>query len=130
MPLSIERSNDLIKLNLTGLVTAKDLYAGVDALYENGPPARVLWDLTTAEIPDAADMPDQLRDFSSYATEKGKSRKGSKVAVITPQDIQFGMARMSATFAELNRAAYSMQVFRDQPSAMAWLDSDGPALPE
>ena len=122
MAIAIERSEDFITLTLTDKITADDLYRGVDALYESDPPAKVLWDLTDAEVLDVPDGTNQLRSFSSYAAEKGKSRKGSKVAVISREDVQFGMARMTAAFAELNEAAYDMKIFRDQPTALAWLE--------
>lgn len=41
---------------------------------------------------------------------------------MSPEDVQYGMARMSAAFAELNQAAYKMQIFRDHAAALAWLD--------
>lgn len=123
MPISIERQADLMTLTVTGEVTAEALYRGVDAIYENEAalPKMVLWDMTDTDPPTAGDSAEQLRDFSIYTTDRGKSRAGARVAVVSPEDAQFGMARMSASLAEVNQAAYSMRIFRDSASAMAWL---------
>tara|TARA_R110002073_G_scaffold5619_9_gene34526 strand:+ start:4240 stop:4632 length:393 start_codon:yes stop_codon:yes gene_type:complete len=126
MSISIERQTDLIRLTVTGAVTTEDLYQGVDAIYEPTPdqpkpPKMVLWDLTDSQPPPAGDAAAHLRDFSIYAAERGQFRTDSRVAVLSPNQVQFGMARMSASLAELNQAAYSMGIFRDIESAMTWL---------
>ena len=49
------------------------------------------------------------------------------VAIIAPLDVQFGMSRMWEAFAE-GITGWQTAVFRDRPSALAWLRERVPEL--
>ena len=103
-------------------MTVEDMYAGVDEIYVGDVPKMVLWHMLGTTIPDqVGDTSNQLRLFSEYATKKGKNRSDGRVALLVPTEVQYGLARMSTTFAELNDAAYSMVAFREESEALAWL---------
>lgn len=122
MTIAFKSKEDLIKLTVTGQLTAIDLYRGINAIFEaTTPPKMRLWDVTGAVAPDAEDFAEQLRKFSIYSTERGKSENGARVAVVSLDDVQFGLARMSASLAAVNQATYPVKIFRDSDSAKAWL---------
>ncbi|MEZ5066209.1 MAG: hypothetical protein R3B81_15895 [bacterium] len=47
-----------------------------------------------------------------------------RFAVVVAEDVQFGMVRMAAAFADFQHI--SIEVFRDLDSARAWLDREEP----
>lgn len=122
MPVRFERDKDFLKIILEGTIRLEDLYAGVDEIYaQEAVPSKVLWDMHNGYPDEDDDTSASLREFSKYATTKGKDRANGKVALIAPSALKFGLSRMSTTFAEQNNAAYNMKPFRDESEAMAWL---------
>ena len=126
MPVRFEREKSLLRIILEGDVTFEDMYAGVDEIYATAEqPTMVLWDSRAANAnPTVDDAAGLMKSFSEYAVEKGKDRENSRVALLSPANLHFGMARMSTAYAEQNNAAYNMQVFREEADAMAWLKGD------
>lgn len=125
MPVRFERDDDFLKIILEGTISLEDLYAGVDEIYAyEAIPQKVLWDMHNGYPGEDDDISASLREFSRYATAKGKDRSNGKVALIAPSALNFGLSRMSTTFAEQNNAAYDMKPFRDESEAMAWLYGD------
>ena len=121
MPIRFEKDEELLKIILEGEIFLDDLYAGVDEIYKSEVPEMVLWDMrlsSAGEVPDTATL---LQEFSTYATERGKGRTNGRVALLSPNNFQYGLSRMSTAYAEQNHADYSMQVFREELEALAWL---------
>ena len=82
----------------------------------------LLWDMSQAELSNVT--PDILKRFVTRAAELGKSRKGTRTAVIAPSDLQYGLGRMSEVFMDLESAAFSFRAFRSEEDALRWLISD------
>jgi len=85
----------------------------------------VLWDMRQSAASDEPAIAAALQKLSSYAAEKGQARQNDRVAIITPDNVQFGLSRMSAAYAKNNQAAYQMQVFREEQPALDWLLGKG-----
>jgi hypothetical protein len=62
--------------------------------------------------------PDQVRHLAG-ALKPYATRLGGRCAVIAVRDVHYGLSRMGAAFT----AAFGVEatVFRDEPSALAWL---------
>lgn len=121
MAVRFERAPNFLRIIIDGEMTIEDMYAGVDEIYVADVPQMVLWDMMGATVADVDDAGGQLRNFSEYATERGKNRADGRVALLVPTELQYGLARMSTSFAQVNQAAYNMIPFRDESEAMAWL---------
>ncbi len=121
MPVRFERAPDFLRIILEGSISLTDLYDGVDEIYATTVPTMVLWDMLNATAGDDEDVPEKLRAFSKYAAAKGIDRDNGRVALLAPNALQFGLSRMSTTFAEHNEAAYNMQPFRTEDEALRWL---------
>ena len=120
MAVRFERAPNFLRIILEGEMTIEDMYAGVDEIYVADVPQMVLWDMMEATVPDVEDAAGQLRNFSEYATERGKNRADGRVALLVPTELQYGLARMSTSFAQVNQAAYNMIPFRNESEAITF----------
>jgi len=64
--------------------------------------------------------PDEVRLLVLRAADMLRALDLGPTAIVTTDDVVFGMARMYALLAE--RAGVSAEAFRDVPSAANWLD--------
>jgi hypothetical protein len=80
--------------------------------------------MTLAEV--AHITTDVLRRFVRKAAAIAGRRAGGRTAVIAPQDPQFGLARMSEAFTELESSPVVLRAFRNRVEAVFWLRSAGP----
>jgi len=124
--MSIETTHDPDR-NLTihvviGSVSEKEMYGVLEDFYERQPTALVLWDMSQAEM--AHVTAGMLQKFIRRAAQLGTHRRGGRTAVVAPDDLQYGLGRMSETFAEIESVPFSYCVFRSQQDAMRWLASD------
>ena len=127
MPIETTRDADR---NLTthvvmGSVSEKEMHGVLEDFYDGQPTALVLWDMSQAEL--AHVTAEMLQKFVRRAAKLGVHRRGGRTAVIAPEDLQFGLGRMSETFAEIESTPYSYCVFRSRQDAMHWLTSDDTA---
>lgn len=116
--------NDLTTHVITGPVSEEEMYRALEGDGDGQPTALVLWNMSHADV--AHITPGILRRFIKRAAELGANRPGGRTAIIAPDDLQYGLARMSEAFAEMESAPYSLRAFRDQEEAFQWLRSEGP----
>jgi hypothetical protein len=124
--MSIETTRDADR-NLTthvviGSVSEKEMHGVLEDFYDRQPTALVLWDMSQAEL--AHVTAEMLAKFVCRAAELGVRRRGGRTAVVAPDDLQYGLGRMSETLAEIESAPFSFRVFRSRQDAMQWLASD------
>lgn len=105
-----------------GFVSEEEMNGVLEDFYDGQPTALFLWDMSQAEL--AHVTPEMLQKFVHRAAELGVSRRGGRTAVVAPGDLQFGLGRMSETFAEIESTPFSFCVFRSRQDAMRWLASD------
>ena len=94
-----------------------DLYRRLAAEPEFEPTFRQLCDLR--EVTRLATSTPALRDLAQSSVFAAGARR----AVVVGSDLDYGIARMFQTFCEL--AGAEVSVFRDRPSAVAWLGLPG-----
>ena len=78
---------------------------------------------------DSADLratADEARVIAGQGKKLAMLNSQLCVAIIAPQDVQFGMSRMWEAF--VDGTGWQTSVFRDRPSAIAWLRERVPGL--
>jgi hypothetical protein len=66
--------------------------------------------------------PDRVRALAKLAASMDAPDRKSKMAIVAPQDLAFGVARMYQAHRELNEmSTKKVGVFRDRESAYRWL---------
>ena len=113
---------DLTIHEVAGPISEEEMYDALDSFYQREPTALLLWDMSQADVSHVT--PDILQRFVRKSTELEMCRqRGGRIAVVASEDLQYGLARMSEVFAELESAPYSFSVFRSHQEALKWLYS-------
>ena len=113
---------DLTLHDVTGPVSEEEMYEALENFYKRKPTALLLWDMSQADVSHVT--PDILQRFVRKSTELEMRRQGvGRIAVVASEDLQYGLARMSQVFAEMESAPYSFGAFRSLQEALQWLKS-------
>ena len=80
---------------------------------------RTLWDITEADVPAAT--ADEICSLAHYVRNISDDRKGGKTAIISSDNLSFGMSRMLGTLYELEHVPFEVQVFRNLEEARGWI---------
>ena len=107
---------------VTDRVTEQEMFGTLEAFYAGQFTRLLLWDMSQANLEHVSI--DTLRRFVHRAAELGADRVGGKTAVVAATALQYGLARMSATFADIEAAPYEFAIFKTCEEARAWLTSD------
>jgi hypothetical protein len=79
----------------------------------------LIWDLNKGGNPELS--PDDIRKIFGVSIEYGSQRKTGKTAIVTDNDLYFGLSRMYETYAEIETdLSLQVQVFRKFKEAIAW----------
>lgn len=114
------KRGDVSEFVATGAMTARDWVEAYQAFLETEPTPMMLWDLTSATLEAASSQ--ELRYIARRIGVMEMARKGArKAALVCLRDVDFGMARMFVTIAELDGCPVHMAVFRDGDEARSWL---------
>ena len=106
---------------VSGLASEEDMYRALAGDGNRETTAFVLWDMSRAEVAHVTS--DILRRFIRKATELGEARQGGRTAVVAPEDLQFGLARMSEVFSEEESSPFGFRAFRTRAEALLWLQT-------
>lgn len=129
MPIDIEidAKRQRIDTRATGVVTVQDLLSYYQRLHDH-PDFNLgmseLWDASA--ITDTRLSSDDLREFSSVTEPYTRQGASARVAILVPDDLGFGLARMYELLQadSINR----LKIVRSREAAEAWLaDTDEPA---
>jgi len=115
---------NLIIYTVTGLVEEDEMHQALESQSEFEPTLHIMWDMSLADV--AHVTPEILRRFVKRTAQLRDRHKGGRIAVIAPKDLQFGMARMSEAYTEMESAPFSFRAFRSRDEALQWLKSDIP----
>jgi len=119
MGIKITKDEDLTVHDVTGPISEVEMYDALEKFYKQEPTALLLWDMSQA---DAGHVTSEiLQKFIKKSAELGVSRQGGRTAVIAPDDLQYGLARMSEAFSKMESAPYSFRAFRTREEALQWL---------
>jgi len=119
MTYRVDGERHLVFVTLSGVVTLEEIATILEG--NRGLPLDGSWrelvDLT--EMTDLAASGAHLQHLAQMAT----ARSFGKVAIVAPNPLTFGLARMYALTAD----AENLQVFHDLADAEAWIELAGPS---
>lgn len=73
---------------------------------------------------------DRVRALADLASAMDAPGVSSRLAIVAPQDLAYGFARMFETYRTMNqRGAKAVSVFRSMKAALDWLGVDDPGGP-
>lgn len=116
-----DRNQDLTIHEVTGYAIEVEMYDALEKFYQQEPTTMLLWDMSKSDVSHVT--PDILQKFIKRSAELGVSRQGGRTAIIAPEDLQYGLARMSMAFSEIESAPFSLCAFRTPKEALQWLKS-------
>ena len=122
-----EQSLDLTIFTGTGSVQADDVIAVMKELYSGTPTNLVLWDLTDADVTGMEF--EGVQEIARLAVEHGRSRVNGKTAIITDQQVTFGIDRLYQSFMDDNIRPVQVQVFWTLDEALEFLGIDSLPAP-
>lgn len=116
---SVVIENDLTVFTVTGKVTADEIIRVSHDQYLKEPTRLILWDFTDASS-DAIDIPELERIAGEVKDFSEKGAKG-KIALVRSVEMNIGLVKMFAAFAEIAGVPYEYRVFKNNETARAWL---------
>ncbi len=120
-----DTNKDLTSFIVTGKLTPADLYDCLAHYFGGSVTLSTRWDITEAEVPAAP--VDEICSLAQYVRSLSDARIGGKTAILSNDDLGYGMSRMLGTFYELENVPFEIQVFRRRNEATKWLEN-GSAL--
>ncbi len=102
-----------------GRLTFPEIRAKVIDLSANGMTPRVLCDLTQATVADLTSA--EIEDIIKLISYHIAGARGGKAAIIAHNGVDYGLARIFGTYAELAGLPIKVRVFRISEIAQEWL---------
>ncbi len=119
MGTKITKNGYLTVHDVTGPVSEVEMYDALERFYKQEPSALLLWDMSQADVSHVTS--EILQKFVKKSAELEVSRQGGRTAVIASDDLQYGLAKMSVAFSEMELAPCSFHTFRTREEALQWL---------
>lgn len=118
---TIDDGRDMIHHACKGIVTLEEIREKIQAFYQSTPTQNVIWDFTEADMSGTKTV--EIDILAKSVQKMAHSREKGKTAIVTPQDLTYGLARMYQTFAEIIKGTISsIQVFRTLQEAKTWIE--------
>ena len=119
MEIEITKDEHLTVHNVKGLVSEEGMHDALEMFYKEDPTPLLLWDMSQSDVRNVT--PAILLNFAKRSAKLGASRQGGRTAVVAPEDLQYGLARISEVFLETESSPHSFFVFRTREKALQWL---------
>ena len=116
---TFDLTKDLTVAKATGRMTADDFRKWTSSYYNGTVTAFVLWDISEADLSDLATT--DLEDDALHTKNLANARNGGRTAIVTGNDLEYGMSRMLEAFYEVEDMPFETQIFRDLDEARRWL---------
>ena len=115
----IDRNRDFTTVEVTGAVNADQVCRQILGFLGEKPTSRVLWDIRNGTLAKLTkqDMQHIITECGAHADK----RRGGRTAVLCARPVDFGLARMFGTLAELYHVPFDIHVFGEHTEAMSWL---------
>ncbi len=111
---SFEDRDSMLVIRILKPLTKQAIFRITDEVARRGCPGKRLW-LVGSYLSLTAEEMAEVGEYAK-ATVKGPSR----VAYVTDDDLAFGLTNIHAVYRDHH--GYEYQIFRDEASAVAWLD--------
>jgi len=110
---------DLTIHEATQQINTDDIISLLKDFYQNRVTNYLIWDLNKGGNPELS--LDDIRKIFGVSIAYGSQRKTGKTAIVTDNDLYFGLSRMYETYAEIETdLSLQVQVFREFKHAIAW----------
>ena len=116
---TVDKQHDLTLHKCSGTVTEEELTNTIYSLYDGTPTLNIIWDCSDASVDGISSS--FIRRIAKVLGEIGSSRKGGKSAVIAPDNLIFGLARMFQIMSDTDDFPFKINVFRHFREACKWL---------
>jgi acyl CoA:acetate/3-ketoacid CoA transferase len=104
---------------LIGKITVEDLLAEIKKFYDTEPTPNNLWNLLEADVSDIESF--DIKKLAQFPREYVPSRVGGKTALVSSNDLAYGLSRMYKMYADIAGQKVEIQVFRSLEAAQTWL---------
>ena len=118
---TVNTSMQLTVHRCQGRVAVTDIEKIIVGFYDQEPTLNVLWDFSEADLSKVTIG--EIEQLAKTVNAVSHSRSSGKSAIISPQDISFGLSRVYQAFAESGEAKSETKVFRNEQEALDWLKS-------
>ena len=96
-----------------------DIISLLKDFYRNRVTTYLIWDLNKGGNPELSQ--NDILKIIGISREYGSQRKSGKTAIVTDNDLYFGLSRMYEIYAEIETdLSLQVQVFREFKQAIAW----------
>jgi len=109
----------------TGPVAISEIAEVILKFYQSTPTLNVLWDFSGADV--SSIRSGEIEALARAVAQNSHSREGGKNAVLSPNDVSFGLSRVYQSFAEMKIQTTQTKVFRSEEEAIEWIQSSGPS---
>ena len=120
LEIEIDTEKGIARLMPSGTVSVDGIIEMIHQMLEHPdfrPGMPSLWDYRACDAVNIST--DDLRRIGNVASENAEQRGSARLAVVTGDDLQFGLSRMFAMMNDLQHLDYA--VFRDISEAEHWL---------
>ena len=112
-------ANDLTIITAVGKMKPIDFQEWTDSYYNNRVTRLALWDLTQADLSEI--KAEDLRNDAARTKALADARRGGKTAIVSGNNLAYGLSRMLEVFYDLEDIPFDVQVFRNIEDAQVWL---------
>ena len=113
---------DLTVVAVEGAVTADQVRDQIIGFLTDSPTRFVIWDIRNGTL--ARLTTSDIRTLVEKGAPHAHRRSGGRTAIVSPNDLDYGLSRMFETVAELQHVPFEIHVFRNMDEAESWLHSD------
>jgi len=110
---------DLTIHEATEEINTQEIISLLKDFYQNRLTTYLIWDLNKGGNPELS--PNDIMKIIGISIEYGSLRKTGKTAIVTDNDLYFGLSRMYETYNEIETdLSLQVQVFRNFKQALSW----------
>ncbi len=120
--ISIETRADCTIFKVTGTVTANEIFMQAKLYMAGAQTDTSLWDFTQTDTVKISTA--EMRGIADRLKHVRKDGKVRKVALVGSKNINIGLGKLFAAFAQMAGLPNTYKVFRDTAHAMEWLEED------
>ena len=114
-----DKKNDLTKFIITDNITSIDVTNSIKKFYEGKNITKnILWDLTLGRVENIRTP--ELDAIVTLRKKYAHLRNGGKTAILAPEDLKFGMARMVEMMTPIEEEVIETRVFKTMEEINSW----------
>lgn len=113
---------NLTVFTIVGDTSFEEIMATLRSLYAASPTRDVMWDLRAGTISTLSY--EQLNDIVDFVARVAEERAGGKTALVTWQQVDYGIARSIDGRGERRALPFNTRTFRSYDNALHWLSTD------